>query len=81
MSEQIQLRRGTAAQWTSVNPVLAQAEMGVETDTAKFKFGNGVTAWNLLAYAVASGGGSGQLDGGTPTSTYGAVSPVDGGTP
>lgn len=28
-----------------------------------------------------SGGGSGNIDGGTPSSNYGAVSPVDGGTP
>ena len=48
----IQLRRGTAAQWTSVNPVLASGEMGIETDTNKFKFGDGVTAWNNLDYVI-----------------------------
>lgn len=48
----IQQRAGTAAQWTSVNPVLAAGEMGVESDTKKFKFGNGTTAWNLLGYGV-----------------------------
>lgn len=48
----IQLRRGTAAQWTSVNPVLASGEMGIETDTNKFKFGDGVTAWNSLDYVI-----------------------------
>lgn len=48
---QIQLRRGTAAQWTSANPTLAAGEMGVETDTLKGKVGNGSTAWNSLAYA------------------------------
>ena len=41
----LQLRRGTAAQWTSANPVLAQGEMGVETDTLKIKIGNGSTVW------------------------------------
>ena len=44
-------RHYTAANWTSVNPVLAAGEMGVETDTNKFKFGDGVTAWSSLAYA------------------------------
>ena len=44
-------RHDTAANWTSINPVLAAGEMGVETDTNKFKFGDGVTAWNSLAYA------------------------------
>ena len=42
----IQLRRGTAAQWTSANPVLGEAEFGIETDTLKFKVGNGTTPWN-----------------------------------
>ena len=46
----IQLRGDTAANWTSVNPVLAAREMGIETDTRKFKFGNGTTAWASLPY-------------------------------
>ena len=50
-------RHDTVANWTSVNPVLAAGEMGVETDTNKFKFGDGVTAWNSLAYAAGEGGG------------------------
>jgi hypothetical protein len=51
---QIQVRRGTAAQWTSANPTLAAGEQGFETDTLKLKIGNGSTAWNSLAY-VATG--------------------------
>jgi len=43
MSIQIQLRNDTAANWTTINPVLAQGEMGVENDTFKFKIGNGST--------------------------------------
>lgn len=50
-------RHDTAANWTSINPVLAAGEMGVETDTNKFKFGDGVTAWSGLAYAAGEGGG------------------------
>jgi hypothetical protein len=50
---QIQLRRGTASQWTSTNPTLAAGEMGVETDTSLTKIGNGSTAWNSLPYAPA----------------------------
>lgn len=49
----IQLRRDTAAYWTSTNPTLAAGEVGVETDTLKSKIGNGSTAWNSLAYAPA----------------------------
>ena len=48
-------RRRTAAGWTTSNEVLYAGEIGVETDTRKFKFGDGVTAWNSLLYA---GGGS-----------------------
>jgi hypothetical protein len=62
---QIQIRNGTAAQWTSANPVLAAGEVGIENDTRKQKFGDGTTAWNSLAYA----------GGGTVTSV-GATSPV-----
>jgi hypothetical protein len=43
-------RNGTAAAWTSANPVLAAGEVGVETDTSKQKVGNGSTAWTSLAY-------------------------------
>jgi hypothetical protein len=49
---QIQVRRGTASQWTSANPTLASGEFGYETDTGKAKIGNGSTAWNSLAYAI-----------------------------
>lgn len=59
MSVQIQLRRGTAAQWSTNNPVLAQGEMAVELDTSRFKIGNGVDAWNDLPYGGLSGGGGG----------------------
>ena len=53
----IKLRRGTATEWTTANPILAAGEMGIETDTRKFKFGDGTTPWNTLAYASAEGGG------------------------
>jgi hypothetical protein len=40
----IRLRRDTAANWTSANPTLLAGEMGVETDTRKYKVGDGSTA-------------------------------------
>lgn len=52
MATRMQQRRGTAAQWTSANPVLAAGEIGFETDTNKFKVGNGSTAWASLTYFV-----------------------------
>jgi hypothetical protein len=63
----IKLRRGTAAQWTAVNPVLAQGEPALELDTGKEKRGDGVTAWNDLPYLVTgSGGGGGGGAAGAP---------------
>jgi hypothetical protein len=47
---QIQLRRDTAANWTSVNPVLAAGEIGFETNTRLMKAGDGTTAWATLPY-------------------------------
>jgi hypothetical protein len=47
---QIQVRRGTASQWTSTNPTLASGEWGLETDTNKVKIGDGTTAWTSLGY-------------------------------
>lgn len=51
-------RHDTAANWSTINPVLALGEMGVETDTNKFKFGDGTTTYNELPYAAGEGGGS-----------------------
>jgi hypothetical protein len=48
----MQQRRGTAAEWTSANTVLSAGEIGFETDTSKFKIGDGTTAWNSLPYFV-----------------------------
>ena len=50
MADRIQLRRDLAANWTSANPILAQGEIGIETNTLKMKIGNGSTAWTSLAY-------------------------------
>jgi hypothetical protein len=52
----VQKRRDTAANWTAANPVLLSGEEGLETDTRKTKTGNGVTAWNSLAYNVSGTG-------------------------
>lgn len=54
MASQIQLRRDTAANWQSVNPTLAQGEIGIETDTGKIKIGTGLAAWNSLSYFVGN---------------------------
>jgi hypothetical protein len=50
MAIQIQLRRGTSAEWILANPVIASGEMVLETDTGRFKVGNGVSNWASLSY-------------------------------
>lgn len=52
MATRIKLRKGLASQWSSINPILAEGEMGIELDTRKFKFGDGITTWNSLDYSV-----------------------------
>jgi hypothetical protein len=48
----LRLRTATADQATNENFVLAPGEIGLETDTGKFKFGDGKTPWNDLDYAT-----------------------------
>lgn len=55
MADRIQIRRDTAASWTSANPTLAQGELGAETDTLKVKMGDGSTAWSSLSYLIDAG--------------------------
>lgn len=50
MATVIQLRGDTASNWTTANPILAERELALETDTGLYKIGDGVTAWNSLAY-------------------------------
>jgi len=52
MTTRIKLRRDTAANWVSNNPILALGETGFETDTRMMKLGNGATHWADLKYAV-----------------------------
>jgi len=46
----IKQRRGTAERWAFMNPKLSEGEIGYETDTGKFKIGNGKQRWNALPY-------------------------------
>jgi hypothetical protein len=52
MTTRMQQRRGTSTQWTAANPVLAAGEIGFETDTNKFKIGDGTSTWSLLQYFI-----------------------------
>ena len=48
------IERNTAANFADDNPVLGDGQIGRETDTGRYKFGNGVTAWNSLPYVRES---------------------------
>ena len=54
MATRMQQRRGTAAQWISTNsgngPILNAGEIGFESDTNKFKIGDGTNHWLNLTY-------------------------------
>lgn len=76
MAVVIQYRRGTAAQWTNVNPVLAQGEPGYEYDTGKFKVGNGVDPWNVLPYSSGIQGPIGLTGPQGPQGIQGPIGPV-----
>ena len=71
MASIIQIRRDTSANWISANSLLASGEMGLETDTGKFKFGDGVTLWNSLIYAITAG--TTQIWSGQVTIDFGAT--------
>lgn len=51
-----QLRRGTAAEWAERNPILRGGEQGLETDSLKVKYGDGISAWSDLPYPDANSG-------------------------
>jgi hypothetical protein len=52
---QLQFRRGVATEWNQYSTVLAQAEMGIESDTNLFKIGDGFTDWTHLPYGGFTG--------------------------
>lgn len=65
----IRPKRGTAANWTAANPILAEGEIGFETPNGgvgtgltRIKIGDGVRAWNDLPYAVAPENYVNELD-------------------
>jgi hypothetical protein len=45
-----QFKKGTAKRWEEVNPILTAGEPGFVIDENRMKIGDGVTAWNDLAY-------------------------------
>lgn len=60
--ERKQQAYGTATAWTALNPTLMVGEIGYESDTGKFKFGDGTTAWTSLSYVSTGGTGGAPLN-------------------
>jgi hypothetical protein len=80
MATRMQQRRGTAAQWISLNdgdgPILAAGEIGFETDTGQFKIGDGISHWIDLSYFKNLEDLGGSLDDYILLTTKGAASGV-----
>ena len=80
MATRMQQRRGTAAQWISTNsgngPILNAGEIGYETDTNKFKIGDGTNHWVDLAYFLDITALGGSLDEYIPLTQKGAANGV-----
>ena len=71
----IKIRRGTAANWQGMNPILMRGEPGYEVDTRRIKIGDGVKPWNELEYLAGApslhvGEGPPAADTGEPGHTY-----------
>jgi hypothetical protein len=56
MATHIQNRIDTAANWTLNDPILYLGEIGLESDTQRYKVGDGMTLWSELPYWNVGGG-------------------------
>jgi hypothetical protein len=80
MATRMKQRRGTHDQWLSTNagqgPILESGEIGYETDTNKFKIGDGTNHWNALPYFLDEEALGGSLGDYVLESTKGQVNGV-----
>lgn len=51
----IRHRTNEAETWRTINPILEPGEVGIESDTGKFKYGDGKRPWQQLEYAFGTG--------------------------
>jgi len=52
MGIRIKIRRDTSSNWQTINPILAEGEIGYELDTGRLKIGNGSSHWSDLPYII-----------------------------
>ena len=76
VSTRLLARSDTAARWSSVNPTLSVQEIAFESDTGRFKVGDGATAWTWLAYATGEQGETGPVGSAGPAGATGATGAV-----
>jgi hypothetical protein len=83
MAFRVQIRRDTSANWNTNDPILLNGEFGYETDTGRYKIGNGIDVWTDLIYSLVGitgpTGGTGVTGptGGTgPTGSQGIQGPT-----
>ena len=58
----IQIRRDAASTWSTVNPILAEGELGLELGSGLIKIGDGFRTWTQLPYLSTGSGGGGTSD-------------------
>lgn len=75
LNSRVQFKNDSSTNWTTRNPILLKGEVGIETDTGKSKYGDGVTAWKGLAYSKA--GDADTVDGKHASNTANNVPVLD----
>ena len=76
MAIRMQQRRATSEQWGLANPVLGEGEIGWESDTNKFKIGDGINTWDDLAYFLDEDALGGSIDDYVPLTQKGVANGV-----
>lgn len=80
MAFRVQIRRDTALNWSTNDPVLLDGEFGYETDTGRYKIGNGIDTWSDLIYSLVGitgpTGGTGSTGPTGPTGSTGSTGPT-----
>ena len=80
MAFRVQIRRDTTLNWTTNDPILLDGEFGYETDTGRYKIGNGVDVWSDLIYSLVGitgpTGGTGATGITGPTGSQGIQGPT-----
>lgn len=74
MAFRVQIRRDTSLNWGTNDPILLDGEFGYETDTGRYKIGNGVDTWSDLIYSLV--GITGPTGGTGATGEIGSTGPT-----